>query len=456
MTVAEAGLDAAALQESLTDLARREGVSQWDLGAACSTDLSVQVDRGEPRQLKGAQRSAVTVRAWDAEGRVGITSCTDLSPEGLALALRGAREASAFGDREDPPQLSCRATEPLEPLDRPLCELSPISRLLDTLLEAERQLLDRHQAITTVPYNGLAERRSMRVYVNSAGACRQQSASSASLYLYARAEQAGRRPRSAGAVRLAHGAADLDVQGCLDESAALTISHLDYAPITSGTYPCVFSPEAFLDLIGAFSNLFNARSVLDGVSLSTRESLGQSLAVPFLTLSDDPRHPLHLAAAAFDGEGTPTGRLPLIEAGVLRHFLHSEATARQFGVMPTGHGGLGAKASVSPDWFVVEAAASAGAGDTSLNRDTASGVVWIDSLSALHAGVKASQGLFSLPFDGWLLQNGERRSIEAATVAGDIRTLLQSILALEGEPVLTPSGLAPHVWVEGLSITGEA
>ncbi|MFM7228361.1 MAG: TldD/PmbA family protein, partial [Cyanobacteriota bacterium] len=80
MTVAEAGLDAAALQESLTDLARREGVGQWDLGAACSTDLSVQVDRGEPRQLKGAQRSAVTVRAWDAEGRVGITSCTDLSP----------------------------------------------------------------------------------------------------------------------------------------------------------------------------------------------------------------------------------------------------------------------------------------------------------------------------------------------------------------------------------------
>jgi PmbA protein len=456
MTAADSGLDAVALQNTLTDLARHEGVGQWDLGAACSTDLSVQVDRGEPRQLKGAQRSAVTVRAWDAHGRVGITSCTDLSAEGLALALRGAREASAFGDREDPPQLSCRATEPLQTLERPLCELSPISRLLETLLDAERQLLGRHDAITTVPYNGLAERRSARVYVNSAGACRQQASSSASLYLYARAEEAGRRPRSAGAVRLAPGAADLDIQGCLEESAALTISHLDYAPIASGTYPCVFSPEAFLDLIGAFSNLFNARSVLDGVSLSTRESLGQALAVPFLTLSDDPRHPLHLAAAAFDGEGTPTGRLPLIEAGVLSHFLHSEATARQFGVAPTGHGAMGAKASVSPDWFVVEAAAGSGGGDTGLRRDTASGVVWIDSLSALHAGVKASQGLFSLPFDGWLLQDGERRSIEAATVAGDIRTLLRSILALEGPPVLTPSGLCPHVWVEGLSITGEA
>ncbi len=82
--------------------------------------------------------------------------------------------------------------------------------------------------------------------------------------------------------------------------------------------------------------------------------------------------------------------------------------------------------------------------------------MWIDSLSALHAGVKASQGSFSLPFDGWLLRNGERRSIEAATVAGDIRQVLRSIVGFEGEPLITPDGLCPHVWIEGLSITGEA
>ena len=51
-----------------------------------------------------------------------------------------------------------------------------------------------------------------------------------------------------------------------------------------------FTPEAFLSLIGAFSSMFSARAVLDGVSLSTRESLGQSLAVPFLSLEDDGLH----------------------------------------------------------------------------------------------------------------------------------------------------------------------
>ena len=80
----------------------------------------------------------------------------------------------------------------------------------------------------------------------------------------------------------------------------------------------------------------------------------------------------------------------------------------------------------------------------------------IEDLSALHAGVKATQGSFSLPFDGWLVKGGERISVEAATVAGDIRTLLNSIVHLEAEAEVTPRGVCPHVWVDALSITGEA
>jgi PmbA protein len=82
--------------------------------------------------------------------------------------------------------------------------------------------------------------------------------------------------------------------------------------------------------------------------------------------------------------------------------------------------------------------------------------VLIDSLSALHAGVKASQGSFSLPFDGWLMDGGQRISIEAATVAGDIRSVLNDLIGFEGPAKVTPDGVCPHVWVEGLSITGEA
>ena len=457
-----ASLDAEVLRQRLDSLAQAEGARRWDLGASCSTDTSVQVDRGEAKQMKGAQRSAITLRVWNDDGLVGITSTSDLSDAGLARALAGARDASAYGNVDEIPDFSPLATAPLPVLEQPLSTPLSILTLLDTLKEAERDLLGRHPAIGTVPYNGLAQRSSDRLYINSDGACRQQRLSTASLYLYARAEEAGRKPRSSGAVRLAYGAADLDVGGCVQEAAERTIAHLDYAPIATGRYTCVFSPEAFLDLIGAFSSLFNARAVLDGVSLSRRESLGEQLAVPFLSLHDNGLHPANVGAAAFDGEGTPTRRLSLLEGGVLRHFLHSEATARAFGVSPTGHAGLGAKVSVGPDWFEIGPTPGSSGGAPGLDRFAAGasgdarGLVVIDSLSALHAGVKASQGSFSLPFDGWLVQDGVSRSIEAATVAGDIRTLLKAILGFEGPAKVTPDGLCPHVWVEGLSITGDA
>ena len=77
-------------------------------------------------------------------------------------------------------------------------------------------------------------------------------------------------------------------------------------------------------------------------------------------------------------------------------------------------------------------------------------------MSALHSGVKSSQGSFSLPFDGWKVKNGIKTSIDAATVAGDISKVLNSIVKIEDEQIVTPQGVSPYIWVENISITGEA
>ena len=449
-------LDASQLRDRIQVLARKAGVQSWDLGAACSDDCSVQVDRGEAKQLKASQRSSITVRVWNSDGLVGITSTTDLSDSGLEQALDGAKQASQYGNPDDVPQFSPLATAPLPELNRPLKSRQGILPLLEQLRDAEADLLGRHPAIQTVPYNGMAESLSTSLYLNSDGAARTMERTQASLYLYARAEEQGRKPRSSGAVRLALGSSELDISGCIAEAAERTVSHLGYRPIETGNYRVCFTPEAFLSLLGAFSSMFSARAVLDGVSLSGRDSIGDSIAVPFLSLHDDGLHPGHLSAAPFDGEGTPTQKLCLIEGGQLRSFLHSEATARSFGVQPTGHAGLGAKVSVGPDWFVVETSEGCSSG-SSLDHSTCSDTfVLIEDLSALHAGVKATQGSFSLPFDGWLVKDGERVSVEAATVAGDIRSLMNSIVHLESNLEVTTRGVSPHVWVDGLSITGEA
>jgi PmbA protein len=108
--------------------------------------------------------------------------------------------------------------------------------------------------------------------------------------------------------------------------------------------------------------------------------------------------------------------------------------------------------SVSPSFYQVLPGAEA---VSEFTLAQAENVIFIDDLQALHAGVNALQGSFSLPFDGWLVNQGDRVSIESATVAGDFRDLLKAIVHIEPEVETTPGGLCPRIWVDDLSITGE-
>ncbi|MEL6382706.1 MAG: TldD/PmbA family protein [Cyanobacteria bacterium J06626_18] len=434
------------------DSAKKQGIQKYDLYGSSVDETSVQVDRGEPKQVKASQRSSVIVRVWNEQGRLGVTTTTDVDPNGIHLALQTASEASAFGATENIPDFSPEATTATPTVEYETVAAAPVQDLIETLVGAEKALLEAHPAIASIPYNGLAQRAMDRFYLNSAGALRREDRTYASLYLYSKTEQEGRKPRSAGAMRVHRGLSNLDVQACIQEATEKTISHLDYQKIDSGRYPIVFSAEAFLSLLSAFSNLFNAQSILDNRSLSTADSLGTQVASPLLTVYDDALHVENIGIETFDGEGTPTRRLPIIAEGVLSNFLHSAGTAKRMGAKPTGHASIGAKVSVGANFYHVMPGQASG---ESLSLDTAENVVFIDDVQALHAGVNALQGSFSLPFDGWLVNRGEKVSIESATVAGDFRDLLKSILHVESEPEMTPSGVCPRIWVEGLSITGE-
>lgn len=433
--------------------AKKHGIQKYDVYGSSVDETSVQVDKGEPKQVKASQRSSVIVRVWNDQGLVGVTTTTDVDPQGIDLALQTAADASAFGAKDHIPDFSPEATAPVTPVEYEKVPPANVQHLIETLVGAEKALLEAHPAIASVPYNGIAQRDVDRFYLNSDGAQRQEGRSYASLYLYSKTEQEGKKPRSTGAIRVHRGLSHLDVKSCIQEATEKTVSHLDYQKIDSGKYPVVFSAEAFLSLLDAFSNMFNAQSILDNRSLSTAESLGTQVAAPLLTVYDDALHAENVSAETFDGEGTPTRRLPIITDGVLSNFLHSAGTAKRMGAEPTGHASIGAKVSVDANFYHVMPGKPSG---ESLSLDTAENVVFIDDVQALHAGVNALQGSFSLPFDGWIVNQGERVSIESATVAGDFRELLKSIIHVEAEPEITPGGVCPRIWVESLSITGEA
>lgn len=439
---------AAAAQESANKL----GIKKFDIYGSAVDSTSVQVDQGEPRQVKASNLSGVTVRVWNDDNTMGVTSTTDVDSKGLELALKTAYEASFFGVKDNVPDFSPEATAPIDVQPSGQVEQAPVTELISSLLAAEKELMAAHPAIKGVPYNNLAQRDVDRFYLNSDGAIRTESHSLASVYLYSKTEEEGKKPRSAGAFRISHSLKDLDLNGCIKETADKTISHLNYEKVPTGKYTVVFSPDAFLSLLGAFSNLYNAQNILDKQSLSTPNDINKTIASPLLCVCDDGLHPANVGAETFDGEGTPTRRVPLIENGVLKGFLHSAGTAKRMNAQPTGNASIGAKVSVSPNFYHVYAGQ---APEKEFSLETAENVILIDDLQALHAGVKALQGSFSLPFDGWIVNKGVKTSIESATVAGDFLTVLKSIIYVEKEPELTPGGVCPRVWITGLSITGE-
>ncbi len=450
-------LNPALLIELLTIYSQESNILKWDMGASSSQDISVQVQNGNAKQLKGSQRNNITLRVWNSKNKVGITSTSDLTNLGIKKAVKGALEASEFGNENESPEFSTLAKDPLSKSISMDSKSHDIDYLLNILKDAERKLIDSHESIDSVPYNGLSESSMERLYINSDGANRYMKLAQSSIYLYAKAEEENKKPRSAGSIRLSNDLDKLDINSCINETSSKLISHLKYQPIKTNKYLVCFKPDAFLQLIAAFSSMFNARSIIDGLSLMNENSIGKKIAVSNLNISDEGLHPRNVGAFNFDGEGTPTQNIELIKSGVLTNLLHSEATARKFGVKPTGHAGLGAKVSVSPDWLVVSKNNDFEDKESDLNvSSTDKEFILIDELSALHSGVKASQGSFSLPFDGWIVNNGKKISIEAATIAGDILKVFNNIVKIEAEQIATHQGISPHVWVDEISITGEA
>ena len=450
-------LDPQFLNILLEKFSNESGITKWDIGASSSSDISVQVQHGNAKQLKGSQRSSMTLRVWNKHNQVGITSTSDLTSEGISKAMKGAIDASLFGNEKESPEFSPLAKSEIQEIDPKISNPHQIEVLLTTLKNAEKKLIDSHQSIDSVPYNGLSESYMERIYINSEGANRYMKLSQCSIYLYAKAEEKNKKPRSAGSIKVNSNLKDLDIDSCIKETSDKLISHLNYKSIETNKYLICFTPEAFIQLISAFSSMFNARSIIDGMSLMDEDSVGKQISVSNLNINDEGLHPENVGAFSFDGEGTPTQNINLVSNGILTNLLHSEATARKFGVKPTGHAGLGAKVSVSPDWLVISNSDSQMDKNKSLGvKSTLKEYILIDELSAIHSGVKASQGSFSLPFDGWIVNEGKKTSIEAATVAGDILSVLNSIVKIENEQVVTPHGISPHVWVENISITGEA
>jgi predicted Zn-dependent protease len=98
----------------------------------------------------------------------------------------------------------------------------------------------------------------------------------------------------------------------------------------------VLEPSAVLDLVGQLFGDFSATALRDERSFLTGR-LGEKIFGENISISDDVYHALQ-SGTAFDGEGVPRQRVPLVEKGVVRNVVYSRQAAALAGAKPTGHG----------------------------------------------------------------------------------------------------------------------
>ena len=224
----------------------------------------------------------------------------------------------------------------------------------------------------------------------------------------------------------------------------------------SGRLPVLLAPEA------AFLLTMPLAAGLSGEALWQRTSplvdkQGERILSEALTVWDDPLRPGDPYGRAFDDEGTPCRRRPLVEAGRLCGYLYDLRTAALLDEAPTGNGfkrdlfGGGPWASPVP-WparVVIQPGETPWRELLSLER----GLLLYGGMG-FHSS-NYLQGQFSVQGLGFYIRDGRAVGrLSGTMVAGNIYQELAQPLALSSEQRELPGAVAPFILVPALQVAG--
>ncbi|HEY3140669.1 MAG TPA: TldD/PmbA family protein [Acidimicrobiales bacterium] len=221
----------------------------------------------------------------------------------------------------------------------------------------------------------------------------------------------------------------------------------------SGLVTLVLEPRLSAIVLGIVSGMLSGEAVLKGRS-PFAERMGEAIASPLLHLVDDPTDPESLAADTHDGEGLATRRIPLIDDGVLRGFLHNTYTGRRSGTASTASAVRGYRST--PGVGAQALALRPGSGTLDELLAQVDHGILVQSMTGLHSGVNPISGDFSVGVEGLLIRNGKRAEpVREATVASTIQRLLLDVRAVGGDREWTPGGTASSTLViDNVTLSG--
>lgn len=445
------------IKSDISSIARSLGIKKYDVYGSTKEVSTASTKNKKPFGLNSAHKSYLLIRVWNDQQQSGVTSTSNLTYAGLTDALILAYSSAEYASKENLYDFSenCLNSQENIKIEANNIDKVTMSYLVEECIAAETKILEASSVFKSVPYNKVSNSFTKKFYFNSLDALKTEENELSYSYFYPLAQETNKIAREAGHFSFANNIKNLDILACAHLAAEKTQKHLNYKSIKSGKYKIIFSAEAFLDLLYAFDNFINAQNILDKKSLSNIETLQTQIASPIFNLFDAPLHEKNPEKCYFDEEGSTTSTTEIIKSGKLITFLHSSFTAKKFKTKTTSHCKLGSKLTISPHFLHVTRSSSFNANIKFAMHDEQN-AIYIENIKALHAGVNALQGSFSLPFDGFIIENGKETSIESATVAGDFLSVLENIIYLEEKEHFTHKGISPNVWVKELSVTGNS
>lgn len=443
------------LCQRVVEMARKAGAKEAEAFAERSRNASATVADGEIEELSEAASKGLGLRVV-RDDRLGFASTTDFSPaalnelvqRALALSKEAAPDPShALPTKKD---LGLKSRPELSGLfDDAVAELDPGWKLKQAF-ELERAAKAEDGRCSRFEGSGAGEAVVESAIASSHGLVASERGTHVYLWCSPVAVDGESLQTASWSDHRRHLAALESAEAIGREASRRAARMLGARKPKSARVPVIFDPVMSASFMGAIARAANGELVLKKSSFLAA-LLDKPIASPLLTLTDDPTIPGALGAAAFDGEGVSTRRLPIVEKGTLRSFLYDMRTARRAGVRTTGHArrGYSSLPAIGTHQLVVEA------GQTSpeaLIRGVKQGL-YVTAM--LGGGANVVTGDYSRGANGLWIENGELAwPVQEATVAGALLPMLQGIDAIGSDLQTRGSVWAPSLRFAELAVGG--
>src|ERR1700686_2595253 len=335
------------LAQRRVEAAKRAGADAADAVAVRGVSHGVEVRGGRVEESERSEGDDIGLRVLVGQ-RQAVVSTNDVSGDGIAkLAERAVAMARVAPDDKyvglADPALLARDFPDLDLLDTKIPSTSELER---RACEAEAAGL----AVKGVTKSGGASASTGiagMVLVTSTGFHGSYLRSSQSISMTAIVGDGTGMERDYDYTTAPH-PSDLASAASVGRKAGeRTVARANPRKVETCKVPVVFNPRVSGSLVGHLVGAVNGASIARKTSF-LKDSLGQQLFAKNIRIIDDPLRVRGLRSQSFDAEGVKVRKLAIVDEGVLTSWLLDCATARELGLVTTGHAHSGVSSSPSP------------------------------------------------------------------------------------------------------------